>query len=346
MPVGKTCSKCRAQKPGSDFFRDKSKPDGLYSQVHGVLRRSLPAAVPEVACRDNHAIWYLVRITASHRKRLSRQSRRAQCKACAAGEERRRLEQREAMATLANGLAAPQEKRCSRCGQDKPAAAFCRNKRSADGLYSQCRTCVSAKVQALCQLPLSHLCIHAHTDPCRAATQARLPAPVKRATLGMHREKNGHCWHPARLAWGGKGIAGCAQLIRNCTTDIFWGHGCMHDKETSDAPGGAPWTRLCMQCGAGAAGCDRRTSGGCRTRTGAWRWWPQSRSRRHRSSAAAAGSTRAPTTSTRTPPSPMVCRRVFLPPVQPAGPARVAAACAAPPAALTYLHMPCSSTPK
>ena len=47
----------------------------------------------------------------------------------------------------ADGAAmARQEKRCSRCGRDRPASEFCRNKRSADGLYSQCRTCVSAKV--------------------------------------------------------------------------------------------------------------------------------------------------------------------------------------------------------
>ena len=32
-PPSKTCSKCKAVKPSGDFFRDKSKPDGLYSQV-------------------------------------------------------------------------------------------------------------------------------------------------------------------------------------------------------------------------------------------------------------------------------------------------------------------------
>ena len=29
----KVCSKCRVAKLAADFFRDKSKPDGLYSQV-------------------------------------------------------------------------------------------------------------------------------------------------------------------------------------------------------------------------------------------------------------------------------------------------------------------------
>jgi hypothetical protein len=31
----KLCSKCKATKHASEFFKDKSKPDGLYSQVCG-----------------------------------------------------------------------------------------------------------------------------------------------------------------------------------------------------------------------------------------------------------------------------------------------------------------------
>ena len=33
MPASKVCSKCKAVKPTEQFFRDKSKADGLYSQV-------------------------------------------------------------------------------------------------------------------------------------------------------------------------------------------------------------------------------------------------------------------------------------------------------------------------
>ena len=33
MPANKMCSKCKAIKPSDQFFRDKSKPDRLYSQV-------------------------------------------------------------------------------------------------------------------------------------------------------------------------------------------------------------------------------------------------------------------------------------------------------------------------
>jgi hypothetical protein len=32
-PPSKTCSKCKTEKPSAEFFRDKSKPDGMYSQV-------------------------------------------------------------------------------------------------------------------------------------------------------------------------------------------------------------------------------------------------------------------------------------------------------------------------
>lgn len=33
MPLTKTCSKCKITKMSEEFFRDKSKPDGMYSQV-------------------------------------------------------------------------------------------------------------------------------------------------------------------------------------------------------------------------------------------------------------------------------------------------------------------------
>lgn len=33
MPIQKTCSKCKETKLASDFFKDKSKPDGMYSQA-------------------------------------------------------------------------------------------------------------------------------------------------------------------------------------------------------------------------------------------------------------------------------------------------------------------------
>ena len=38
-------------------------------------------------------------------------------------------------------LPTPGEKKCLRCGQVKPAAAFGRDNRSADGLYRYCREC-------------------------------------------------------------------------------------------------------------------------------------------------------------------------------------------------------------
>jgi hypothetical protein len=38
-------------------------------------------------------------------------------------------------------------KKCTRCGVDKDIKEFCQNKRSGDGLYSQCRKCVADKVR-------------------------------------------------------------------------------------------------------------------------------------------------------------------------------------------------------
>ena len=70
----------------------------------------------------------------------------AQCKTCATAEERRRREEREQQRLQEAAPAKAKVKKCSRCGADKPASDYCRNKRSFDGLYSQCRTCVSEKV--------------------------------------------------------------------------------------------------------------------------------------------------------------------------------------------------------
>ncbi len=41
VPIQKTCSKCKETKSASEFFKDKSKPDGMYSQVRTCSRGSL-----------------------------------------------------------------------------------------------------------------------------------------------------------------------------------------------------------------------------------------------------------------------------------------------------------------
>eukprot|EP00884_Botryococcus_braunii_P016969 jgi/Botrbrau1/3956/Bobra.0365s0030.2 len=97
IPMHKQCSKCKSTKESNDFFKDKSKPDGLYSQ----------------------------------------------CKVCSATEERRRQEMRVFKKPLAGTT-----KTCKRCLEEKEIEAFCQNKRSSDGHYSQCRTCVSNKDRA------------------------------------------------------------------------------------------------------------------------------------------------------------------------------------------------------
>lgn len=38
-------------------------------------------------------------------------------------------------------MTSPTDKVCTRCGESKPAAGFCRAKGSADGLASECRDC-------------------------------------------------------------------------------------------------------------------------------------------------------------------------------------------------------------
>ena len=65
-----------------------------------------------------------------------------QCKACATSEEKRRREERAPLAPQHS----KQAKACTRCREEKDIEQFCRNSRSFDGRYSQCRTCVANKV--------------------------------------------------------------------------------------------------------------------------------------------------------------------------------------------------------
>ena len=67
-----------------------------------------------------------------------------QCKPCATAEERRRREQRGVVHAQHAKLA----KKCTRCNEEKSVDHFCRNSRSFDGRYSQCRTCVADKVSS------------------------------------------------------------------------------------------------------------------------------------------------------------------------------------------------------
>ena len=75
---------------------------------------------------------------------LSTGGRHVQCKPCATAEERRRREQRGAQHAQHAKLA----KKCTRCNEEKSVDQFCRNSRSFDGRYSQCRTCVADKVSS------------------------------------------------------------------------------------------------------------------------------------------------------------------------------------------------------
>lgn len=49
--IAKVCSKCKMTKSASDFFRDKSKPDGMYSQVSPILGISSLMQSSSLHCR-------------------------------------------------------------------------------------------------------------------------------------------------------------------------------------------------------------------------------------------------------------------------------------------------------
>ena len=119
----KTCSKCKEVLTEQHFFRDKSKPDGFYSQVFTWL------ALPYTKKKLTHNADM-----GANSAKVARLQRR-----------KKRLAKRGAPA-----LPRPPDsymKKCCRCKIDKSALFFCQNKRSADGLYSQCRDCVAEKAK-------------------------------------------------------------------------------------------------------------------------------------------------------------------------------------------------------
>lgn len=106
----KTCSRCGASKPTSEFYRDKTHGDGLSSRC---------------AVCHNQAIRERTRREPEHFRAIARAS----------------WYRRKAARANTSEQTIPAFKRCSHCGATKPGALFHRDRVNQDGLRSWCAEC-------------------------------------------------------------------------------------------------------------------------------------------------------------------------------------------------------------
>jgi 5-methylcytosine-specific restriction endonuclease McrA/rubredoxin len=76
-----------------------------------------------------------------HKNSMGKDGLESQCRACRAVYDRERAERNKAK--NAERPEVPEFKRCPKCGVTKPGDEFSRNSTNADGLKSQCKSCVA-----------------------------------------------------------------------------------------------------------------------------------------------------------------------------------------------------------
>lgn len=143
----KQCTKCKAIKPISEFYRDARKRNGLFSACkccHNKLTAAWTA--------DNH-----------ERKRKTNQLWQEANRERRQEAFKRRYQRTDALV--------PTDKVCSSCGENKRASDFHRKKDARDGLYPRCKPCRAKGDQEWRKNNAQYLAAYEHkrylTDPRR-----------------------------------------------------------------------------------------------------------------------------------------------------------------------------------
>lgn len=154
----KACNKCENIKPLRDFHRNRASSDGRTRICKPCARAAARVRGKRLSARSDDEIQYPTskeccrceQIKPAADFRLSRNlldGLSPRCRDCDRDRDlaRRdeRLEAYHAKPWLAPSV---EEKSCSKCGQLKSADDFTLSKKNSDGLQSQCRSCVKARL--------------------------------------------------------------------------------------------------------------------------------------------------------------------------------------------------------
>ena len=131
----KQCKKCNIIKHASEFCKSKWGVDGLHSRCNSstVLLSMQPVDHIHARCY----IPFKTQLPAQDAKSLCMLCR---CKECI----------REALPMTE--VPTVERKQCSKCHIEKPSNEFDRYKRTADGLQSQCKSCMKVSSNLMCHI--------------------------------------------------------------------------------------------------------------------------------------------------------------------------------------------------
>ena len=144
-PTIKKCSKCGKVKILDEFSKKSSSKDGkdsrckscrkeYYAQQKTILQRDGYKVITEKKCS---VCGEVKPADEFYKDARSKDGKRSQCKSC----EKEHNAQRTAILQR-DGYKVITEKKCSKCGEVKPADEFGKNPNSKDGKRSWCKSCL------------------------------------------------------------------------------------------------------------------------------------------------------------------------------------------------------------
>ncbi|CAK0783382.1 hypothetical protein CVIRNUC_006581 [Coccomyxa viridis] len=138
---GKECRRCNVFKAATEFYRNKTNPDGLYNNCKACFaadawsrrQRMAPLEQRTVPAKVCKRCGLTKSASEFYRNKLMSDGLYSHCKACysQAAEER------------SAGRVPAETKECRRCHETKGKADFYHSKMTADGLQSYCKQCYS-----------------------------------------------------------------------------------------------------------------------------------------------------------------------------------------------------------
>lgn len=158
----KICTKCKSEKPTSEFHKCPSRRDGLHSWCKPCARDAAKNKRLANKLKNAHGIDMSGTKVCSqcheekektefHVSLYSRDGLNSCCKECKSYYTRARVERNlranEESDIQCEGIRVI-EKHCHACGETKPAGDFYRSATQKDGLHTYCKKCASSQMKS------------------------------------------------------------------------------------------------------------------------------------------------------------------------------------------------------